>query len=386
MKKLLLGLIILILIDVLVFFALKSRNDGVTFKTEKVLRGDLEATVPATGTLNPVVTVPVSTYVSGTISDVYADFNSRVREGQLLAQIDPTPFEADVQRAKAQCAAAHASLEKARVRVLEAERALRRHRDLFQRNLVARSTLDNLESAYFIARSDAEEAKAKVAEAEATLRGATANLMATGIRSPIEGVVLSRLVTVGQTVASHIDPPTLFVVAKDLKKMQIDAKVDEADIGKVSLYQQAVFTVDTYPDTVFKGMVAQIRNTPHTIQNMVAYDVIIMVDNPDLKFKPGMTANVSIITASKKDVMMVPNAALRFKPPEHVRTKGAQKGGVGVWILEDSVPQHVAIEVGISDGLYSEVVSGDLREGQEVIVEATSTKQDQSQSDVSQNL
>ena len=385
MKKLLLGLLILVVVDVLVFFALKGRGNDIAFKTEKVVRGDIEETVSATGTLNPVGSVAVGTQVSGTVRDVYADFNSRVREGQLLAQIEPTPFDAQVQQAKASLAAAKASLEKARAKLLDARRTLTRHKELYAKSFISKSTLETSETNHEIAQAEAHEAEAQVAQAEAALRYATNNLMATRIRSPIDGVVVSRNVSVGQTVVASFQSPTLFVIARDLKKMQIDTKVEEADIGKVSVYQQAVFTVDTYPETVFRGMVSQIRNAPTLEQNVVAYDVIVMVDNPDLRLKPGMTANVSLIVASKKDVLMIPNSALRFKPPEGVKTRNEQKGP-GVWILEDGLPRHIEVTAGISNGNYTEVVSGDLQEGQEVIVAASRTKEDRSQPGTPQGL
>jgi HlyD family secretion protein len=206
-------------------------------------------------------------------------------------------------------------------------------------------------------------------QTEAALRVAETNLHYTKIVSPVDGIVVSRNVDVGQTVAASFQTPTLFSIAQDLTKMQIDANVDESDIGNITVGQEVEFIVDAYPDMTFKGRVWQVRNAPITVQNVVTYDVVIQVDNPELKLKPGMTANVSIIVSVKKDVLKIPNAALRFKPSE----KGAQtaeKKGPGVWMSEKGQLRRISISTGISDGSYTEVVSGDLREGQEIIVES----------------
>ncbi len=197
---------------------------------------------------------------------------------------------------------------------------------------------------------------------------AETNLRYAKIVSPVNGIVVSRNVDVGQTVAASFQTPTLFNIAQDLTKMQIDSSVVEADIGKINVGQPVEFTVDAYPEITFEGKVSEIRNAPIVVQNVVTYDVVVKVDNPELKLKPGMTANVSIIVSSKKDVLMIPNAALRFRPSE--MRKGAVEKGSGVWILEEGKPKRVKVSTGISDGSFTELVQGDIKEGQEVIVES----------------
>jgi HlyD family secretion protein len=234
--------------------------------------------------------------------------------------------------------------------------------------------LDNAETNNQTAQAAVSAAKSQVAQTEAALKFAETNLLYTRILSPVDGVVISRNVDVGQTVAASFQTPTLFTIAQDLTKMQIDTNVDEADIGKVIVGQEAEFSVDAYPENVFRGKVWQVRNAPITVQNVVTYDVVIQVSNPELKLKPGMTANVSIIISTKKDVLKLPNAALRFKPTEKSPTTSDKKGP-GVWIPEQDKPRRIPVSLGISDGNYTEIVSGEIREGQELIVESlVSTK------------
>lgn len=341
------------------FFAFRGKGNGPEYRTEIVSRGDIQAAVTATGSVNAVTTVLVGTQVSGTIKNIYADFNSPVKKGQLIAQIDPEMLEA-------QAGQARANLEKTDAQVRDAERTLKRNRELFSRNLIARSELDTAETNFESARAQQEQAKA-------ALKVADTNLRYTRIISPVDGVVISRNVDVGQTVAASFQTPTLFTIAQDLTKMQIDTNVAEADIGTIRVGQDVEFTVDAYPDSTFKGKAWQIRRAPITIQNVVTYDVVIQMQNRDLRLMPGMTANVSIIIATKKDALKIPNGALRFKPSERRPEKSspsAEKKGPAVWVLEKGTPKRVAITPGISDGNYTEVVSGEMKEGQEIIVEA----------------
>ena len=270
----------------------------------------------ATGTLNAVTTVLVGTQVSGTIKQIHADFNSRVKKGQLIAEIDPAQFEAQVEQARANLS-----------RQKRMWRKRRRHwptpRDqgngterLFSRQLIARSDLDTAETTYDSNKAQLGANEAQVAQTEAALKSAEINLRYTKILSPVDGTVVSRNVDVGQTVAASFQTPTLFTIAQDLTKMQVDTNVDEADVGRVALGQDVEFSVDAYPDRVFHGAIAQVRIAPITVQNVVTYDVVITVDNAELNLKPGMTANVSIIVASKSDVLKIPNAALRFRPSD----------------------------------------------------------------------
>jgi len=369
MKKLLVAGILILAIIVSAFILLRGNGSKPQFGTEKVSRGDIVMTVTSTGTVNPVTTVLVGTQVSGTIKEIYVDFNSPVRKGQLIARIDPSLFDAQVNQARANVFSARANLEKAEATLIDAKRTMDRNKELFSKNLVARSDLDTAETNHETASASVSAAKAQVMQTEAALRVAETNLHYTKIVSPVDGIVVSRNVDVGQTVAASFQTPTLFSIAQDLTKMQIDANVDESDIGNITVGQEVEFIVDAYPDMTFKGRVWQVRNAPITVQNVVTYDVVIQVDNPELKLKPGMTANVSIIVSVKKDVLKIPNAALRFKPSE----KGAQtaeKKGPGVWMSEKGQLRRISISTGISDGSYTEVVSGDLREGQEIIVES----------------
>ena len=369
MKKAVIISAVIILLVVTGYILFRGKGNEPKFRTEKVVKGDIVMAVTSTGTVNPVTTVLVGTQVSGTIKEIYVDFNSPVKKGQLIARIDPALFEAQVNQARANLFSAKANLEKAEATLVDAKRTMDRNKELFSKNLVARSELDTAETNHETSKATVSAAKAQVAQTEAALSLAETNLYYTKIVSPVEGIVVSRNVDVGQTVAASFQTPTLFSIAQDLTKMQIDANVDESDIGNIKVRQDVEFIVDAYPDITFKGSVWQVRNAPITVQNVVTYDVVIKVDNPEVKLKPGMTANVSIITAIKKDVLKIPNAALRFSPSE----KGVQtpeKKGPGIWILEKEQPMRIPVSTGISDGNYTELISGEIREGQEVIIES----------------
>jgi HlyD family secretion protein len=369
MKKVAIIGAIIIAVAVAGFILFRGKGNEPKFRTERVIRGDIEMTVTATGTVNPVTTVLVGTQVSGTIKNIYVDFNSPVRKGQLIARIDPALFEAQVNQARANLLSAKANLEKAEATSVDAKRTMERNKELLAKNLIAQSDFDTAETNYETARTSVSAAKSQVAQSEAALSSAETNFYYTKIVSPVDGIVVSRNVDVGQTVAASFQTPTLFSIAQDLTKMQIDTNVAEADIGNVKVGQDVEFTVDAYPDITFKGKVWQVRNAPITVQNVVTYDVVVQVDNPELKLKPGMTANVSIIVSIKRNVLKIPNAALRFKPAEKVKLAAQQKGA-GVWILEQEKAKRVPVSLGISDGNYTELVSGNIREGQELIVES----------------
>jgi HlyD family secretion protein len=369
MKKIVIISGIIIVIAIAGFILFRGPGNEPKFRTDKIIRGDIEMAVTATGTVNPVTTVLVGTQVSGTIKELYVDFNSPVKKGQLIARIDPALFEAQVNQAKANFLSAKANLEKAGATLVDAKRTMDRNKELFSKNLVARSDLDTAETNHETANASVSAAKSQVAQTEAALNLAETNLRYTKIVSPVDGIVISRNVDVGQTVAASFQTPTLFTIAQDLTKMQIDTNVDEADIGKVIVGQDVEFMVDAYPDITFKGKVWQVRNAPITIQNVVTYDVVIIVGNPELKLKPGMTANVSIIISTKKDVLKIPNAALRFKPSEK-GPAASEKKGPGVWILEKDKPRRIPVSLGISDGNYTELATGKISEGQELIVES----------------
>ena len=369
MKKIMIIVICAAVLGIAAWMLFKNESDEPKFKTEKIMRGHIIETVTASGTVNPVTTVLVGTQVSGTVKNIYADFNSPVKKGQLIAQIDPAAFEAQEEQARANLLSARANLEKSEAMILDAKRIMERNKKLFAENFISKNDLDTSETNYETAKAQVSASKAQVAQAEATLKIAETNLRYTRILSPVDGIVVSRNVDVGQTVAASFQTPTLFTIAQDLTKMQIDTNVDEADIGKVSAGQDVEFNVDAYPDITFKGKVSQVRNAPITIQNVVTYDVVIKVDNPELQLKPGMTANVSIVLSIKKDVLKISNAALRFSPDVKDKSRTQQKGR-GVWIIENKTPKRIPVAVGISDGNYSELLSGEIREGQEIIVES----------------
>ena len=380
MKKIVILFVVMILLGAGAYFIFRSDQNDQKYGTEKVTKGDIVSSITATGTVNAVTTVLVGTQVSGTIKNIYVDFNSPVKKGQLIAQIDPAIFDAQVAQARANLLSAKANVEKAVVAVADAKRTMNRQKELFAKNLVARSDVDAAETAYDTANTQVSAAKAQSSQTEAALKIAETNLRYTRIISPVNGTVVSRNVDTGQTVAASFQTPTLFNIAQDLTKMQIDSSVAEADIGKIQVGQPVEFTVDAYPDSPFKGSVSEIRNAPITVQNVVTYDVVVKVDNPELKLKPGMTANVSIIVSSKKDVLRIPNAALRFRPSEKRDMTKQKEKGSGVWVLENKKPKRIAVTTGISDGMYTELLSGEIREGQELIVESLAKPKTQSQS------
>jgi HlyD family secretion protein len=338
------------------------------YRTEKVTRGDLTASVTATGTVNPVKTVQVGTYVSGPIQAIDVDFNSPVMKDQRVAKIDPRPFELRVQQSEAGLANARAALAKARADLQYKSANLVRNRKLKDQGIVAADAVDILASGVEQARAEVALQEAQAQQAEAQLEEARVNLGYTDIVSPVDGVVVSRAVDVGQTVAASFQTPTLFVIAEDLTKMQVNANVSEADIGDVRAGQPASFSVDAYPERPFTGTVAQVRNSPLNVQNVITYDVVIAADNADLALRPGMTANVEIVTGKREHVLRVPTAALRFRPPGGQGEAVAAPAGTVVWRLTSDGPEAVSVTPGLTDDSYTEVRTGGLAEGDAVIV------------------
>ncbi len=376
-KYIIIGSIVVIALSIILFFVFNKSNGKQKFVTEKIVRGDIKSTISSTGTVNAVTTVQVGTQVSGTIQKLFVDYNSPVKKGQLLAQIDPSILEAQVGQSRANLLSAKANLEKSQVMLRDTKTTFERSKTLYAKNFIAKSDLDTSETNYLSAIAQIKVAEAQVQQASAALDSSSINLKYTKILSPVNGTVISRNIDIGQTVAASFQTPTLFTIAQDLTKMQIDTSVDEADIGKVKASQKATFTVDAYPELPFKGMVSVVRNAPITVSNVVTYNAVIIVDNTGLKLKPGMTANVSIETESKQSVLIVPNAALRFKPvsstatPDQKKTKVTK--GPGVWILENNAPKNIKITTGISDGNYTEVTAGDLNEGQMIITDSSNS-------------
>jgi HlyD family secretion protein len=415
-----------------------KKADDPEYRTTTVDRGNITSTISATGNLNAVITVEVGSQVSGNISQLFADFNSRVQKGQLVARIDPEIFqarvtqaqanldaaranvqnaqanlqknEAEIANAKAQLAIAQANLAKEKVNTQDALVKYNRQMELFREKLIATADRDTAQTAYDAAKAAVDSAQAQVQAAsdnvraamaqeqvaetqvasakaqakqqEAALRQSQIDLQHTYIYAPVDGTVVSRKVDVGQTVAASLQAPTLFEIAQDLTKMQVDTNVDEADIGRVAVGQDAMFTVDAYPTQKFHGKVVEIRKAPINVQNVVTYDVVIAVPNPDLKLFPGMTANVNILVDRRENALRIPNAALRFHPPEAQPKRAAAGFGGGpgarmhrkdpaaqtVYVLDaDGKPAPVEVTLGTSDGVYTEVASGNLKEGEAVI-------------------
>ena len=417
-KRALLVLGAVVLVGLVAFFVFGRRGTPPPrFDTATVQRGRLIARVTATGTLSALVTVQVGTQVSGRIAQLKVDFNSPVKKGDLIAKIDPQMFEASVEQARANYLEAKGNLAKSRAQALDTQRQLTRAKVLLKKELISQADHDTTETAKLAADAQVEVSLGAVEQARAALHLAEINLAYTSIISPIDGVVISRNVDVGQTVAASLSAPTLFTIAENLKKMQVDTNVAEADVGRLAPGMMAVFTVDAYPNERFQGRIRQIRNAPQTVQNVVTYDAVIDVDNSDLKLRPGMTTNVIVVVAEKDEVLKLSNAALRFKPPPELLQQqqmrpgpnqaaregaGAQKvagrappearrfgggrPGEGsaevpaapianermVWVLRENRPVPVSVKTGISDGTVSEVTAGPLSEGDQVITAVAS--------------
>jgi HlyD family secretion protein len=382
-KKIIIAAGVVVVAIVLFVILSGSEETKATYATAEVQRGDIAILVTATGSLDAVNTVQVGSQVSGTISALYADFNDRVKKGQVVAQLDPTFLKAQVAQAQADLEKAQASAELSKK---ESERAAL----LYQKNMISESDRD-------LALTNYDLAVASVKSAQAALHRAETNLDYATIVSPIDGVVISRDVDVGQTVAASLQAPTLFTIAQDLSQMQVDASIDEADIGQIRDGERVLFTVDAYPDSTFEGKVSQIRLSPEIVQNVVTYNVIIGVSNPNLLLKPGMTANVTILVNQANNILKVPAAALRFHPAvqagrassqgagQGARASGTQSANSGeamgsalhsnngrkprVWILgPEDKPEPILVQTGISDGTSVEITSGDIKEGDRVIV------------------
>src|SRR3954466_8297068 len=379
------------------------RGPSETYRTEPVSRGPVSEIVSATGEVSAIITVNIGSQVSGTISRLSVDFNSIVKKGQKLAQIDPALFKAASERAQGGLASAEADVQKALAALHDAERLEKRNKELFEQKLVSMQDVDSSVSAREQAAATLAGARAKVLQARADRDQAAANLKYTSITSPIDGIVVSRAVDVGQTVAASFQTPTLFTIANDLTKMQILANIDEADVGKVHEGAQTIFTVDAYAGEEFRGSIREVRQAPTTINNVVTYAAVIDAPNPLRKLRQGMTAAVKVLTSRQDDVLRVANAALRWKPENAEPTEGAPaRGGGGdrtmartagerrpgraeqqsdggearpsrgrparVYKLVAGKPVAVNLRVGISDGQRTAVFDGALAEGDAVVV------------------
>lgn len=381
------------------WFATSRQASAPTYQTATVDRGPLAAKVTATGKLSPLVTVQVGSQVSGRIQDLLVDYNSTVKKGQVLVRLDPQLFMAALERERANHVAAQSNVRKAEVEALNAKQQLARTRYLAERQLIAQAELDTAQARHDTAQAQVILSRASLKQAQASLHQAEVNLSYTTISSPVDGVVISRSVDVGQTVAASLQAPTLFLIAQDLRKVQVNTSVSEADIGKLRPGIPAEFTVDAYPGETFVGQVRQIRNDPKTEQNVVTYDAVLDVANPDQKLKPGMTANVSFLYDQRANALRVPNATLRFRMPEkraegtsgpgrERMARGERSEGTGeadrmagsdrregrrdasmrrIWVLRDGQPAPVSVKLGLNDGAMTEVVSGELQEGDRVL-------------------
>lgn len=370
-----------------------------TYKFATIESGAITASVSATGTLNPVVSVQVSSQISGQLREIFVDFNSIVKAGQLIAQIAPETYEhrvrqaeADLEAARATVAVQQAELYRAKVNLADAERDHARKQSLVAKNFIspaeldkAQTTLEAAKAQMRVVEAQASNSAALVRQREAQLGQARVDLGRTEIRAPVDGIVIKRSVEPGQTVAASLQAPELFVIARNLTDMQVETAIDEADVGRLQVGQAASFTVDAFPGKRFKGEVKQVRKAAQVVSNVVSYTVVVTASNPDLILLPGMTANVRIVTAQKEQVLKIANAALRFRPPSSDDKstsaakppgsgggmgRGRASGGLGkLWVLgTDGKPVAVEVKTGINDGNQTELVESDLAEGREVIV------------------
>jgi HlyD family secretion protein len=359
-------------------FANTPRAPSVRYRTERLDRGPISAKVTANGTLSALVTVSVGSQVSGRVETLGADFGSKVKQGQVVATIEPAMFRAAAAQARASYAAALAAVDRANVQVVNAERQFARARALRDEGLATGADYEAAEANLGVTRADVRVARANVTQVRAARDQAELNLRYTTIVSPIDGIVISRNVDVGQTVAATLQAPTLFTIAKDLTHMQVDTNVAEADVGKIRPGMPVTFVVDAYPDRIFQGNLRQVRDNAQALQNVVTYDAVVDIENPELLLKPGMTANVTFVHAKRANVTRVPNGALRFRPdvavvPElaaaRARTSPRPDERV-LFLLGAGTPRAVTVRVGISDGIYTELVGGVAEPGTEAIVDA----------------
>lgn len=362
------------------WFFFRDSDHGPKYRTGKIERGDLRVVVAATGTVQPYLLVQVGTQVTGTIQKLLVDFNSQVKKGEVVAQIDPAPFQAKVDQDKANVAKAQADVTRVKAQLLQAEKELARSRELQKKDLISASDLDAAVATYDALAAQVKVSEATVAQAQAALESSTVNLHYTTIVSPIDGIVISRSVDVGQTVAASLSAPTIYVIADDMKRVQVQASIAEADIGRIKENMDVSFTVDAHRSDRFKGKVSQIRLSPTTVQNVVTYTVMIGAENPGGKLLPGMTANCSFEIANYQDILKIPNAALRFVPPTEQTPTAAAPAAAGgssprrrvqqsrVWIQGPAGLVAMQVTVDATDGTWTRMSSGDLKDGQEVIV------------------
>jgi len=390
--------LVVMVILALMAYTLLSSGEGPEFRYEsaEVIKGDLTVTVTATGTLEPVNQVDVGSELSGIIEEVTVDFNDHVQRDQVLARLDTDRLMAQVIEARASLESTKAKLVEAKATVLETRLRYERCEKLAARQLCSGEELDTARAAQARAKAVEASARAQVSVASATLDGHETELAKAEIRSPIDGLVLQRQIEPGQTVAASLQAPVLFTLAEDLAQMELHVAVDEADVGKIAEGQAAVFTVDAYPERNFPALITQVRFAPQTVEGVVTYETLLSVDNSDLSLRPGMTATAVITAQELKGVILIPNAALRFTPPETNTAKSSGGGIFGamfrrpssnkrrpavandgsrqVWVLRDDQPVAISVKTGASDGKFTELRSGDIQSGQAVVIDAISVK------------
>lgn len=377
MKKYIKYLILPAVILGIVLYYGGNKKGGDEYVTKRLERGPITEKITASGIINPISTVNIGTQVSGTISEIFVDYNSIVTKNQLLAQIDPALFEATVAQRQAALDIAKAQLEVTKNDIVYYEKHLKRIKKLNTSQYSADKELESAQRDYDNALAQKSLQEAQIKQAEASLNSAQIDLNYSKIVSPVDGIVVSKEVEVGQTVAASFQTPTLFNVAEDLTKMQIETSVIEADIAKVKEGQTVEFSVDAYPDDTFFGIVTQVRNEAIAVSNVVTYEVIIEIDNKDLRLKPGMTANVEIITAEKQDVLQVPNQALRFYMDDGAGGSAKRYKSKGIWIMRNKTPERIDVTTGVSDDNNTEVISKELAAGDNVIVEKSTVDKNQ---------
>ena len=366
---------IAVAVILLLIFGFKSHT--AKYITKEVTKGTITEYVEASGTIKPINTIAVGTQVSGTVAAIYVDFNSQVKKGQLLAELDPSLFQSNVDQSTAKLNNAQAAYSKAMANLEYKKNNYQRYEHLYQKNYVSRDDVELARSNYLTAQADVAAARAEMNASQATLKNNLTNLGYSKITSPVDGTVISRAVDVGQTVAASFNTPTLFEVAEDLTKMQIETSVSEADIGKIKVGQEAEYTLDGYPNKTFHGSVTQVRLASTTTNNVVTYTVIVSVDNSDGFAIPGMSANVSVITGIAKNVLVVDNKALKFSPAENKQKYENQ----GVWVLNGNEPERIDVELGLSDDSKTQIISDKISEKDKVIIGSTEkSKKKQAQS------
>lgn len=368
-KKIIIGLILLLAIAGILAIIPKNGKQQDT-KVAFVEKRNMTQTVEASGTVNPVHSINIGAQVSGRIDKIYADYNSKVTKGQVLAEIDQSLFQASVDKARADLNNSKANYNKVLAQANYNKANYERYSRLYEKHYVSKDEVESSYATYIASKSELSAMQANIKQAQANLDTAETNMYYTKIISPVDGVVVSRAVDEGQTVASSFQTPELFVVAEDLTKMQIEVSVSEADIGKIEEGQKAEYTLDGYPDDTFVGTVTQVRLNPTTVSNVTTYTVIVSVNNDEQILKPGMSANVTIITQDKQDVLCVPNLAFKYIPA-NVTEKYQQ---LGVWVLNGKKPERVEVTTGLKDGDFTEITSDNLTEGTKVLMPVRSGK------------